>query len=336
MNIEQPYELENYLLKRGVITPRDNLQTEVLRGGVSNRTVLLRENGRARWVFKQALTKLRVREDWFSDPARIEHEALGIYHLSKILPKGQVPELVFTDPDHYLLCMTAVPEPHFNFKTLLLNGQVNLEYFDQFGRVLGTIHSQGTKSSSGYQQIFPDTTFFETLRLEPYYAFCANRMPDTKPFFQQLIDDCRADRFTLVHGDYSPKNILFHEHQIVLLDHEVIHFGDGTFDLGFALSHLLSKANHLSHCRDQLYDATLTLWRSYQSNGPALSHKRLQRVVHHTLACLLARVSGRSPLEYLSDTERKRQTALSKQFLEQIPRSVPHFIDSFYAGLSHH
>ena len=170
--------------------------------------------------------------------------------------------------------------------------------------------------------------------MEPYYISTAQRLPESRRFIDQLIADCRADRFTLVHGDYSPKNILFHGDQLVLLDHEVIHFGDGTFDLGFALTHFLSKANHLPDHRRPLLLATHAFWQAYHSEHPQLTTTKTARAVRHTAACLLARVWGRSPLEYLSDTEGRRQTTLVLNLLDHLPKSIPDFIDSFHAGLT--
>ena len=152
MDIENTNELYDYLRQKGWISADEDIETQILSGGVSNRTVLLRKSGRAQWVFKQALAKLRVEQDWFSEPRRIEHEARGIHHLHKILPPGYVPELVFTDPEHHLLCMTAVPEPHTNFKSMLLAGQIREEDFIQFGRTLAIIHRQGANSPVQYQE----------------------------------------------------------------------------------------------------------------------------------------------------------------------------------------
>ncbi len=58
-----------------------------------------------------------------------------------------------------------------------------------------------------------------------------------------------------MHGDYSPKNILIHKDRLVLLDHEVIHFGDPAFDLGFSMTHFLSKAHHLPAQRREFASA---------------------------------------------------------------------------------
>ena len=66
-----------------------------------------------------------------------------------------------------------------------------------------------------------------------------------------------------MHGDYSPKNILLYRDRLVLLDHEVIHFGDPAFDVGFSLTHLLSKALHVAFRRREFLDAAQSYVRTY-------------------------------------------------------------------------
>ena len=129
----------------------------------------------------------------------------------------------------------------------------------------------------------------------------ASRAPEAAEFLHHLVAQTRATRHTLVHGDYSPKNVLVHQGRLALLDHEVIHFGDGAFDLGFALTHLLSKAHVLADRRRDFAEAAKTFWAAYrQTLGDVPWSADVERqAVAHTLACLLARCIGRSPLEYL-------------------------------------
>ena len=156
-------------------------------------------------------------------------------------------------------------------------------------------------------EIFADQSFFESLRLEPYYAFAASQVPESKSFYAALIEQTRARRLTLVHGDYSPKNMLVRKGRLILLDHEVIHWGDPAFDVGFALTHLLSKANHLQD--EKLIEAGLRFVEIYAAEmGPVYWDENLSvMAARHTLGCMLARVAGRSPLEYLNEAARARQ-----------------------------
>src|SRR3712207_654392 len=120
LDIEQPGVLLSYLRGTGRIGEEEEPVVHVLAGGVSNRTVLVERPTGEAWVLKQALEKLRVSVDWFSDPERVHREALGLRWLQELAPPGSITPLVFEDHEHHLLAMEAVPEPHENWKTMLL------------------------------------------------------------------------------------------------------------------------------------------------------------------------------------------------------------------------
>ena len=330
MNIERPGELIGYLLNHDHITPDEHPRTTILPGGVSNRTVLVeRESGEA-WVIKQALKKLRVPVDWFSSPERIHREAEGLRWLAQLAPAGSVPGFVFEDHEAHLLGMTAVPQPHANWKTMLLDGQLQHEHVTQFGDLLATIHRRAHEQQTAVARAFTDKSFFESLRLEPYYAYTATQAPEGANFLHHLIADTRACVVTLVHGDYSPKNILVHNDRLILLDHEVIHFGDPAFDIGFSLTHLLSKAHHIASMRDRFAAAANLYWQTYRGANSAMATPAMEaRAVRHTLGCLLARVAGRSPLEYMSAEERNRQQETVVGLIKQAPHTIHDLIDAF-------
>jgi aminoglycoside phosphotransferase (APT) family kinase protein len=134
----------------------------------------------------------------------------------------------------------------------------------------------------------------------------------------------------LVHGDYSPKNVLVHDGRLVLLDFEVIHWGDPAFDVGFALTHLLSKAHHRPALRPAFLDAARTFWRAYRDAGGFADE---ERAVRHTLACLLARAVGRSPLEYLDAEERSHQRRAVGELLPAPPDSIDDLVTAFAEAL---
>jgi hypothetical protein len=118
---------------------------------------------------------------------------------------------------------------------------------------------------------------------------------------------------------------------LVLLDHEVIHFGDPGFDLGFSLAHLLSKGHHLRERREEFAEAAKVYWHEYRAGlGEVPWGGELEGVAaRHTLGCLLARVAGRSVLEYLSGAERERQRAVVVELMGDVPSSVEGLVDLF-------
>lgn len=332
LDIEQPDALLGYLRRAGYVAPDERLAMRVLGGGVSNRTVLVERASGEAWVLKQALAKLRVAVDWFGDPMRIHREAAGLRWLARLAPPGATTPLIFEDHQHHLLAMRAVPPRHDNWKTLLLAGRLEAGHVAQFGRLLGTIH----RAAAGCAEVaaaFDDRSFFASLRLEPYYGYAAGRVPPAAGFLDDLVAETLAERATLVHGDFSPKNILLHDGTLVLLDHEVIHYGDPAFDLGFSLAHLLSKAHHLADHRAAFAGAADDYWSSYRRTvGDAPWAVGLEaRAVRHTLGCLLARVAGRSPLEYLSDAARARQRAAVVALMADPPGTVADLVAAFIA-----
>ncbi len=115
----------------------------------------------------------------------------------------------------------------------------------------------------------------------------------------------------------------------------MIHFGDPGFDLGFSLTHLLSKAHHVPDHRAEFADAAREYWAIYaETAGNAEWACDLEpRAVRHTLCCLLARVAGRSPLEYLSPDERRRQRAAVLTLMTDPPTTVSDLTDRFIANL---
>jgi 5-methylthioribose kinase len=335
LDIERPDALLAYLRRAGHIPAAEQPLIRNLAGGVSNRTVLVERPSGEAWVVKQALKKLRVAIDWYSSPERIHREALGMRWLAQLAP-GASTRLMFEDHAQHVLAMEAVPQPHENWKTMLLAGNLATSHIEQFGRLLGTIHRAGYERRDQIGPAFSDRSFFETLRIEPYYVYTWSQIPETAHFYEALIGETRARRLTLVHGDYSPKNILVYQNRLVLLDHEVIHFGDPAFDLGFALAHLLSKAHYVQHMRAAFAAAASDYWRAYRAalGDMPWAHDLEPRTVRHALGCLLARVAGRSTLEYLDGAARGRQRAAALMLMQQPPVRVDELAARFVALLA--
>jgi tRNA A-37 threonylcarbamoyl transferase component Bud32 len=335
LDIEQPEMLGSYLRETERIGFEEQPVFHTLAGGVSNRTVLVERDPGKDWIIKQSLERLRVAVEWFSDPERIHQEAIGLRWLEESAPPGTITPLIFEDRENHLLAMEAVPHPHENWKTMLLRGELQTSHVEQFGRILGTVHRKGYESQDEAKSVFGDRSFFESLRLEPYYGYAAEQVPAASGFLSALVEETRSRRDPLVHGDYSPKNVLVRQGKLVLLDHEVIHFGDPAFDLGFSLTHLLSKAHHMPGKRTAFVDAAKLHWSTYgeEISGLPWTEDLEHRTVRHTLGCLLARVAGRSPLEYLSEEELARQKEAVLGLIGDPPGDVSDFVDGFVGRL---
>lgn len=331
LDIEDFGGLREYLMARGCVKLGETVSLKKLSGGVSNRTVKVAWADGRGWVLKQALAKLRVDVDWFSSPERIGIEAKALRCLNQLAPPGTTPAFIFEDVPNHLMGMEAVPEEHENWKSVLLSGRVISDHFEQFGLLLGAIHRKSSESAPDFRTAFADTTFFENLRLEPYYLYTAERVADASTFLQVLAQETLHHKHSLVHGDFSPKNTLIRQSKLILLDYEVVHFGDPAFDAGFALTHFLSKAHHLPAERHRLASAAKLFWQVYREEISRLEWAGAleSRVVRHTLGCMLARVAGKSPLEYLKPAEVARQRDIVLALIVAPAASVPNLIAEF-------
>ena len=334
INIEDPAALLHYLRERRLVGSNEAPRLRALAGGVSNRTVLVQRQDGDDWVLKQALSKLRVEVDWFSAPERIQREAAGLRWLGEIIP-GQVPQFIFADDRQHILGMSAIPQPHQNWKTALLDGRTSLQQAQSFGRMLATIHGAAERFPA-LKDEFADRRFFEELRLEPYYSYTASQVPEARGFLRQLIEDTRARRFTLVHGDYSPKNVLILDGKLILLDFEVIHFGDPAFDIGFSFAHFLAKAFFIPESRSAFLQMARDYWLAYcETLSSQLREAVADQAPRHALACFLARMAGRSPLEYLDQPQRSYLTTVALDLIAEKAPSMPVLVGRYQERLGH-
>ena len=134
LDIEDRAELQRYLHSKftpGRASSRSSNSKSSPAASRAARSAYAFADGRE-WVLKQALAKLRVKADWFSDPRRIHREALGMKVLGELTPPGSIPKLIFDDETHHVLGMEAVPQPHENWKTMLLAGRIELERLARF------------------------------------------------------------------------------------------------------------------------------------------------------------------------------------------------------------
>lgn len=329
LDIEVRSHLLRWLDEQELASPNTRIETSVLAGGVSNRTVRVQAGGRD-LIVKQALSRLRVEDEWFSPTDRIltEFAALGVYR--SFLP-GQVPAPVLPDRERNIIAMEAVPDPHANWKTRLLQGIVDPGAWKEFGRMLAHVHATARPEVDRLPARLQSKAHFHSLRLDPYYLVSGQRVPEAAAFMQDLVDSATNSRNTLVHGDYSPKNVLLQDRRLWLLDFEVSHVGTPWFDVGFALTHALAKALWSPPHRKQSLQGANDFWTAYrQGTGPAIDHDGGEAMgCRHVAGCLLARAVGRSRLEYMDSVQLDRQRSAALQLMATPPVTIPDLIQRF-------
>jgi 5-methylthioribose kinase len=293
----------DYLRQRGWIDDAP-AHIELLSGGVSN-VVLRVETPERLFVLKQSRPQLRTRDAWFSDLDRVYREQEVMQALAPLLPPLTVPEVLFVDRANYVFAMAHAPHTAKVWKQQLLAGDIDFAVGEHAGRILGRIH-ETTARNPRLVESFADRTVFVQLRVDPFYRRIQERRPEVADIVEPLIERLMTASEALCHGDYSPKNILTHEQGFTLVDYETAHLGDPTMDLGFCLSHLLLKAMKRSHDRQRHFELVRRFWQGYATETTFLPQVELESCgIEHCGVCLLARIDGTSPVEYLPEEDKR-------------------------------
>ncbi|MGC9995444.1 MAG: aminoglycoside phosphotransferase family protein [Terriglobia bacterium] len=311
--------VKDYLAGHGLWPSGLPMSVRELGGGVSNTVLLVEGKGpggeERRWVVKQSLEKLRVKDDWRSERSRIFREAEAIQALGPVLGPETVPQIVHVGHDDYLFVMTAAPVGSATWKEAMLEGQVNKGVARQAGKLLARMITASHHDPS-FRTAFADRTVFDQLRIDPYYRTAAARHPDVRPLIQKLIHDSWQIRSALVHGDFSPKNMLVRDTHISLIDFEVVHWGDPAFDAGFLLNHLFLKAFHQPQFAGPYFLAAREFWGELVRGTAGASLADFETMtVRHLAALMLARIDGKSPVEYIRDEPAKEHARRFSKWL---------------------
>jgi aminoglycoside phosphotransferase (APT) family kinase protein len=254
---------------------------------------------------KRALSKLRVNADWYAPVERNLFEARWLQVAHQACP-ACAPELLGQHPELGVLVMKYLdPGNHRIWKQELRAGHADPQTAHAMGQVLSKIHSYAAKNSHLATEFPTDNIFFE-IRLAPYLLATVERHPQLAHALEALVLQTQNNAKTLVHGDVSPKNILLGPQGPVLLDAECATWSDPAFDLAFCLNHLLLKclwtpasSFDFLHCFEVLTTSYLT---SVDWELPSDLEARAARLLP---GLLLARVDGKSPVEYVTQEHQR-------------------------------
>lgn len=320
-----------YFAATGVIDDAEAAAVSSLGGGVSN-TVLRVETADACYVVKQPLPNLAVEDDWPADTNRIHNEAAAARAYGNIIANAAlediaVPEVIFEDHGKHIIVIACAPDDTRMWKSALLEGVVDPDIGETLGRFLATSHNAAATQSSLREQ-FENKAPFEQLRLDPYHRTVADRHPDVRERIKAEVDRISDVERTLVHGDFSPKNVLVPLETTLpvwLLDFEVAHWGDPAFDTAFMINHLCIKAVFNTGYSDAYLETAERFWSAYDTN---VSWDIETYTVTELAILMLARVDGKSPVEYVTTPYTKDVLRrLAKQALTTDVSTIESFFD---------
>ncbi len=297
----QPDEqLAQSLARMGLIAAGESFTAAVLPGGVSC-DVWRVDLARGPVCVKRALPKLRVAADWRAPAERTGAEADWLRLAGEIDPRI-VPEVLGEDRAAHIFAMEFLPpETYPLWKTELAAGRIDAGFAEHVGDTLARIHA-ATAGREDVEHDFAHATQFHALRLEPYLLHTAKKHPDVAPRIRALSDGVAQARIALMQGDISPKNILCGPEGPVFLDAETACYGDPAFDLAFCLNHLLLKCVWHHEFADAYLDAFSAFADAYLDGVTWEEPDDLEaRTAALLPALLLARIDGKSPVEYLTN-----------------------------------
>jgi len=319
MSVTGDDNLRPKLEAAGLLAAGEPAELVPLSGGVSSDIVCVRGADGRKFVVKRALAKLKVKDDWFADVSRNRSEQAWFAYVARFAPDA-IPRVLFRADDWF--AMELLEGDLATWKIDLLAGRADVVHARRAGELLGLVHRLSWADPEARENFATGRNFFE-LRISPYLVTTGEREPELREHFEAEAARLAATELALVHGDYSPKNLMVGAGRFVVLDAEVAWFGDPAFDLGFLLTHLHLKALRHAARPNPLLALIPAFWNSYVGALGANADAALEsRAVRLVLMLMLARVRGKSPVEYLDVDQQAVVSRFVRRHLPAPPKDL--------------
>ncbi len=297
--------LRDFLRNQRLVKPGDAAIWTPLPGGVSSDIWRVDLPDRSLCI-KCALPELKVAQHCQAPIERNAYEWAWINFAAGHCPDA-VPAPIASDPEQGIFAMSFLDPEHYPvWKRMLLDGLVHTQTAARVAAIIARLHA-ASAGNADVARRFQTDAIFHAIRLEPYLLATALRHPDLERSLRGLSERTAQTRIALVHGDVSPKNILLGPKGPVLLDAECAWYGDPAFDAAFCLNHFLLKCV----ARPQSAAAFLACYAAFSDAYLEAVTWELRAEIESRIASLLAglflaRIDGKSPVEYITDERDKR------------------------------
>lgn len=310
-----------------------NATIQTLEGGVSSNVYFAFDEDK-KLVVKSALAQLKTEATWMADTTRsiAEVEALKLH--GTITPLHLPEVIAFIENT---LVITAADDTWVDLRKFLLEtSEINPEWLidlvKDLARTLATWHNQ-TRELASLPKIFDHKERLMQLRTHPFHRYCAILRPELSEILLRLADKLETESNCLVHGDFSPKNVLTsldESSKYWVIDAEVAHLGLAVFDQTYFLTHLLLKATHKPKLRELFLRAAKEFNSEYFLS---VDEDLIENDWPNYLgAILLARVIGKSPATYLLESEKLIAEKISVFLLNTSASNIFDEIESILLG----
>jgi aminoglycoside phosphotransferase (APT) family kinase protein len=325
----EAHELGALLVSRGLINK--NAAIRLLGGGVSSVVAQITDGGN-RFVAKSPRSRFSVADEWSVARERGIVEAEILRFVENKLGTLATPRVIANDVDAIVLLESAFGDEKSlcpTYKSELLAGRMHSDVARCVGQGLRALHALSVPDFLDSELTH---NLFLSQRIDPYFVTSAQRHPDLEAEFESVISSLVHPKVKrIVHGDANPKNILCLDNAgAALIDWEVVHVGDPSFDLAMMSAHLLLKAlrEGTHNCVDSLVREWGAFWAGYgEADDEAL-------VIKVMGAIMLARLWGKSRVDYLDPEAIKRAERVGRAALEGDISSVSQTTAALLEGLS--
>lgn len=309
----------SYLKRAGVIPSDPPATVRELGGGVSNVVEQVEYEGGC-VVVKRPLANLDVEDDWPADLTRVHNETEAARTYATVLERVSldsvsVPSVFYESETDHVAVFEAAPTVT-TWKEELLAERVDERVTALLARCLAAVHDQ-TTGDDDVRAAFENYRPFEQLRIDPYHRTVAKRHPDVATIISDEIERLRQSRQALIHGDYSPKNVLVdrsgNDLSVWIIDFEVAHWGDPAFDVAFLCNHLCIKSIHCATTEPYIR-AARRFWQRYDRD---VRWDQEASTVREFGILMLARVDGKSPVEYVDGETKDLLREAAKTILHE-------------------
>lgn len=311
---------------------QDIVRVEPLNGGVSSDIAKVQLEERTLCI-KFALPKLKVSADWQAPVHRNRAEYEWLKFAAGISSQSAIKLYGRSERSHGFAMEFLEGDSVYLWKSALLNERTTWTEAKYVGDLMGQIHAASARDNFNAAN-FHNRNDFYALRLEPYLIYTAEQHSSLAAQLRSLSEDLHQADHVLVHGDISPKNILLRDDTPIMLDAECATMGDASFDVAFCLNHLVLKAVHLPNTRQQLLESVTDLWETYRCH---IHWERIagleSRVCRLLPALMLARVDGKSPVEYLDADNQSLVRNIASTLLQSPELSLPDLVQFIKSSL---
>ena len=319
-----PQEIYKASIDFGLLSSNQKYISKKITDGVSSDIWYVKTSNK-QYCIKRALAKLTVKEDWYAPIDRNNYEVKYFTHCRVIQPYS-FPKILGHDSKNFILAMEWFDNKKFIvWKKKLLEKSVSLKDGKRIGKLLSLVHKSFYKKKQ-YEKIFLNDKTFYDIRIEPYLRFTSKFYPEFYESYKKTINFLTKNKSTVIHGDFSPKNILLGKNFPVILDAETACWGNPAFDIAFFNNHIILKSIFNRKVFKSYLNLSNHFLKTYLANFSVVNNSNfISKFITLQALLILARVDGKSPVEYFKKQHKAIARSLAKNLLLNKSKNLNNF-----------